>query len=96
MISSVKQAKEIARIYNTLKTDKGRLEYIKDHNDILHVLLGDKVARAAFYLVVVDDEVQEEAIENIKFNDFDCSFGCETSVVDLFEMAGIKAEMSYI
>ena len=92
MITSVKQAKELAKNYNAIKTDKERLKFLKEHPDSLKVVLDNDLTMVEFNLIIVDDDVQEEAIAEIKLNDFDNYHGWTDAVVELFEFAGISAE----
>jgi len=92
MITSVKQAKELAKQYNAIKTDKERLQFLKEQKGNLKVVLDNDCTMVDFDIIAVDDEVQEEAIGDISLESFDDYHGWTDAVVELFEFAGITAE----
>lgn len=94
MITSVKQAKQLLKEYNAIKGDKERLYFLKNHKNSLKVVLDNDQTMVNFNLIVVEDEVQEEAIEelNSDLNSFDDYHGANDANVMLFEFAGISAE----
>lgn len=94
MITSVKQAKQILKEFNAIKTDLGRLKYIKDHSTELKVVLDNDLSMVNFNLISVDDDVQEEAISELdsQLNNFDEYHGWGEGNVLLFKFAGIDAE----
>jgi hypothetical protein len=82
MIKSVKEAKEIAKKYNNIKTDLERLTFLK-------VVLDNDCTMVTF------DEIDKEIwkdISEIEFETFDDYHGWTNAVIELFEFAGITAE----
>lgn len=92
MISSVREAKAKAALYNAIKTDKERLVFLKANRDSFKVVLDNDMTMVEFNIVSVDDDVQEEAIAEIELNAFDNYHGWSDAVIELFEFAGIAAE----
>lgn len=94
MITSVKDAKAKAKIYNAIKTDKERLAFLKENRDSFKVVLDNDQTMVCFNIIGVEDEVQEEAISDLEreLNTFDNYHGCTTGCLELFEFAGISAE----
>lgn len=89
MIKSVKEAKEIAKKYNNIKTDLERLTFLKEQKGNLKVVLDNDCTMVAF------DEIDKEIwkdISEIEFETFDDYHGWTTAVIELFEFAGITAE----
>ncbi len=93
MITTIKQAKEIAKKYNALKTDKERLVFLKEQKGNMKIVLDNDITMVEFDLIGgCDDEEQEEIIAGIELKDFDNYHGWTDAVVQLFEFAGITAE----
>lgn len=89
MITSVKQALKIADEFNSIDNDLDRLRFIKKHKDSLIVVLDNDESWVNFQNISVDDDVQEEAIEEIHLERFDDYFGNADGVNTLFEFIGI-------
>jgi len=89
MITSVKQAQKIADEFNLIDNDIDRLMFIKKHKDDLMVVLDNDDSWVNFQNISVDDDVQEEAIEEIHLERFDDYFGNADGVNTLFEFIGI-------
>jgi hypothetical protein len=90
MIKSVKEAKEIAKKYNALKTDLERLAFLKEQKGNLKVVLDNDCTMVEFD--EIEDEEKTEAISEIELKQFDDYHGWTNAVIELFEFAGITAE----
>ena len=90
MIKTVKEAKEIAKKYNSLNTDLKRLAFLKEQKGTLYLYLDNDCTMVKFE--EIDDEDIDEKISEINLNDFDKWHGWEDGVIELFEFAGIRAE----
>lgn len=82
MISTVKQAKELAKEYNGIESDLERLGFLAKHPGEFKVVLDNDCTSVEFNIVCVDDDVQEEAIAEIRLNDFDEYHGWTDGVLD--------------
>lgn len=90
MIKTVKEAKEIAKKYNALKTDLERLAFLKEQKGNLKVVLDNDCTMVEFD--EIEDEEKSEAISEIELEQFDDYHGWTDAVIELFEFAGITAE----
>ena len=90
MIKTVKEAKEIAKKYNALKTDLERLVFLKEQKGNLKVVLDNDCTMVEFD--EIEDEEKSEAVSEIELESFDDYHGWTNAVVELFEFAGITAE----
>lgn len=89
----LERMQELAEKYNSLKTDKERLVFLKEHNDTMKVVLDNDLTMVEFIKPdTMDDEVWEDIVEELKLETFDDYHGWTDAVVELFEFAGIKAE----
>ena len=92
MITTIKEAKEIAKKYNKIKTDYERLEFIKQNQGKLIVVLDNDCTMVDFDFDKSIDEDLQDDIVSIDLNNFDDYHGWTDAVVELFKFAGIKAE----
>lgn len=90
-IKTIKEAKEIAKSYNKIKTDYKRLEFLKENQGKLKVVLDNDCTMVEFDLDEIDEDFQD-TIAEIELNSFDDYHGWTDAIVELFQFAGIKAE----
>lgn len=92
MITTISEAKALAKEYNKIKTDRERLEFLKQNNGKLKVVLDNDCSHVEFDLDTTIDEDLQDDIISIPLNRFYDHHGWTNAVVELFEFAGIKAE----
>lgn len=90
MIKTVKEANDIAKRYNSLKTDMERLYFLKEQKGNLKVVLDNDMTMVEFD--EIEDEEKEDQIREIELESFDYYHGWTDGVIQLFEFAGITAE----
>ena len=90
MITTIKEAKELARQYNAIKTDLERLAFLKEYRWAMTVVLDNDMTMVEFR--EVGDEDLNDVIEDIELNEFDNYHGWTDGVVELFRFAGITCE----
>lgn len=91
MITTIKQAKGLAKKFNALKTDKQRLVFLKEQHGNMRVVLDNDCTMVGFNLDGFEDEVYELVID-IELDTFDEYHGWTDGVVELFKFAGIDVE----
>ncbi len=86
--------KELADKFNSLKTDRERLVFLKEHNDVMKVVCDNDQTMVEFIQPsTMDDEVFEDMCEELyPLEDFDNYHGWTDGIIELFEFAGITAE----
>lgn len=92
MIKTIKQAKALAKDYNKIKKDIKRLEFLKQHNNELKVILDNDSSQVGFILDEDMDEDLQELILEIDLESFEEYHGWGDGVVILMKFAGITAE----
>lgn len=90
MITTFKQAKDLAAQYNKCVTDLERLRFLQDEPD-MKVILDNDLTMVEF-IVDDTDEYLHDLVMEIDLNSFENYHGWTDGVVELFRFAGINAE----
>jgi len=88
----LQEYKNLAKEYNAITEDKDRLQFLKNHNTKVKVVLDNDVSMVEF---IYPDNLEEEEIElitDIELNNFDKYHYWSDGNLILFAFAGISAE----
>ena len=92
-MKTIEHYKELAKQYNKINKDKDRLIFLKNHKEDTTVVLDNDRTEVSFLLPEDMDEDLQELIRDIDLNPFNDYHGWTDAVVELFQFAGINAEV---
>ena len=93
MIKTIEQAIALANKYNKINSDKKRLQFLKDNNKDLIVILDNDATMVSFiFTETIDEDLKDLIIEKVDLNSFDEYHGWGAGNIELFQFAGITAE----
>lgn len=80
--------KELADKFNSIKTDRERLVFLKEHNDVFKVSVEDFTTKVLFINSMnVDKNTFQKIIDELPLNGVDDSD--ENVIMELYRMSGI-------
>lgn len=93
MVSTIKEAKDLAKKWNDINEDIDRLKFLKDNNTKMKVILDNDQTQVGF-IHDMDTDEETEVLNDLEseLNSFDNFCGDDDLVYTMFEFIGIEAE----